>query len=97
MLLVTSRILPVQVHCMDLSGSPVSSSQFSINGSGYENESIIVSDNLCFFYTISSCLPCHISWPLVCWACVSCGWEKARDFDHLPKLCCKLLKIHAIL
>lgn len=85
----------VQVHCLDFSGSCVSSSQLSVNGSGYEDEPIFVFDHISLFHLVSSCLPHYISWPMVYWPCFTCSRKETRDLDDSPKLCSKFLEMIA--
>lgn len=79
----------LQVHSLDFSGSCVSSSQLSVNGSGYEDESIFIFDYISIFHLVSSCFSHHISWSLVYRLCFTCGGKETRDLDHSSKLCGK--------
>ena len=85
-LLILVPFVP-QVYSLDFSSSFISSSQFSINGSGYEDESLFVFDYIRFIDFVSSCFPCYISWPMVYWPCCSCGRKEARDPNNSSKLC----------
>lgn len=74
---------------MDISGSCIPSSKFSVNGSGYEDESFLVFDYIHFIYFCTPCFSFSFLGPLVSWSCFSFGWEETRDLNHCSKLCGK--------
>lgn len=71
---------------MDLCSSLISSPEFSVDGSGFADESFSIFDNLYLFSLFSYCVSYHISWPLVCGSCFSCSRETARNPSHHPEL-----------
>lgn len=78
-----------QVHSLDFSGSCVSSSKFSVNGSGYKDESFNVHNDIHLFHSVSCSISCSLYWPLVHWFGLTCCWKEAWAFGNFSELCCK--------
>lgn len=76
---------------MDILGSSIPSSKFSVNGLGFADEPFPLPHYLHLFSTFLDGLPCHISWPLVFGSRFSYGREKAGDAYYITKLCSKFL------
>nr|CAD1830272.1 unnamed protein product [Ananas comosus var. bracteatus] len=82
--LIVSFIL--QVHCMDLHGSFISSSKFSVNGSRPVNEPFSLHHNLYHLPSFSYCFPHYISRALVLGHGFANGRKETRDTHYDPKL-----------